>query len=110
MDLATTVERVRITLKDLSDEDIEGLISRAEGHFYEKTKRKEIPGNAAWLIVDLAIGFYRQDIGSGGGEATVSSIKRGDTTIQYNPAIDAPRYSFKSLDKRVASFNVVRAK
>jgi hypothetical protein len=109
MDLATAIARVKETLKDMPDEDVEKLISRAESYFYEKTRHTVIPDRAAWLIVDLSIGFYRQDIGSGGGEAAVSSIKRGDTTIQYNPAIDLPRYSFASLDKRLKSFNVVRA-
>lgn len=107
MDMATIVQRVHDALPGVSETKVGELIDRAQDYFLTETKRKEVPGRAAWLIVDLAVAYYRQDVEN--GKAPVSSIKRGDTTISYANVIDAPRYSFKSLDKRVAGFNVVRA-
>ncbi|MDL2217386.1 hypothetical protein LJC27_01860 [Christensenellaceae bacterium OttesenSCG-928-M15] len=117
MDRATLIGRVQEKLPDKSPAEIEELVDRAIEHFCSETKRTRIPDRAGWLLVDIAIAFDNQSgSGSSGGmviDAPVSSIKRGDTTIQYATGSSSDGASssnaLSGLESRINKFKVVRA-
>ncbi len=83
------------------------LADRAEEIFLSETNRKQVPDRAFWLWVDLSLAVHK-------GEATaadqqVTSIKRGDTTIQYSSSSAAAQPAGSVLN-RVRQWKVARAK
>lgn len=96
------IEKVSAKLPELSANDIEELVSRAEEYFTSKTKRREVPEKAFWLWVDLSLAIHKSSLNE--GEAVVSSIKRGDTTISYEAS---SKIGLSSFDDQLKKFMVV---
>lgn len=79
------------------------LVSRAEVYFLEQTRRKRVPVTALWLWVDLALAAD-EERGGGAVAEKVSSIKRGDTTIQYETFTPV---GMSALYNRINQYKVV---
>lgn len=118
MERATLIERVQAKLPDKDPALVEELTDRAIEHFCAFTKRTAVPDRAGWLLVDLAVAFDRYGVAgylteeSTGADAPVSSVKRGDTTIQYDTSAGSAVsvYSLDALDARIRRYAIVRAK
>lgn len=118
MERATLIERVQAKLPTKDPALVEELTDRAIEHFCAVTKRMAVPDRAGWLLVDLAVALDRQGVArylteeSTGADAPVSSIKRGDTTIQYDTSAGSAVsvYSLAALDARIRRYAIVRAK
>ena len=82
------------------------FVSRAEEHFLQITKRTSIPPRASWLWVDLSLAFYNESISAGSSSGKVSSIKRGDTTIQYAEGLSGLS-SVDMLNQKILTYKVV---
>ena len=98
---------------NISSEDALELAERAEEVFLSKTLRTVVPERAFWLWVDLSKVIYSQGSASSGAAdgGKVSSIKRGDTTIQYDHSSAAAKLNLTpSLLDRIMSWKVARAK
>lgn len=100
---------------EISDEELADWLDRAELYFFACTNRRVVPVRAALLWADIAVAMMRQ---AGNKEAggmdtgPVSSIKRGDTTVQYATGADAIS-AFSpdtALMKRIGFYRVVKAK
>lgn len=104
MDVLKTkvIEKVSTKLPEVPITDVEDLVSRAEEYFKAKTKRKEVPERAFWLWVDLSVAIYKSSLNE--GEAVVSSVKRGDTTINYGATKVT---SLSSFDEEIKGYKVV---
>jgi hypothetical protein len=91
------------------------LANRAEESFLSETGRRFVPEKAFWLWIDLAAAVRAQDMeagGASGGQASgrIASIKRGDTTIQYDHSSAAATLDLpSSLINRVRVWRVGRA-
>lgn len=96
------IEKVSTKLPEVPLVDVEDLVSRAEEYFKSNTKRREVPEKAFWLWVDLALAIYKSSLNE--GEAVVSSVKRGDTTISYGTTKIT---SLASYDKELKGYMVV---
>lgn len=83
------------------------LADRAEEIFLTETGRLQVPDRAFWLWVDLALAVHKGDTGI--GEQQVTSIKRGDTTIQYSSS-SAAALPAGSVLSRVQQWRVARTK
>lgn len=92
---------------ELADDQAVELVERAEEIFRTETGRLQLPERAFWLWVDLAIAIYRENTAAGARQ--IASIKRGDTSIQYdNAATSTPLTG--SLLNRVRLWRVARAR
>ncbi len=115
MDRATLVERILSKYPDMQPDLAGELADRAIEYFCALSKRAVVPARAGWLLVDIAVAFAQQGtagMATEASDAPVSSIKRGDTTIQYDTASGsaASIYSFGALDARIRRFAIVRTK
>lgn len=99
------IEKVSTKLPDMIASDVEELVSRAEEYFKNKTKRREVPEKAFWLWVDLSLAIHKNLLSD--GEAVVSSVKRGDTTINYDTNKGTP---LGSLNSQLRGYMVVVSK
>lgn len=91
------------------------LAERAEEMFLAETFRQVVPEKAFWIWVDLASAISGQDTSAsgrpGGASGKVSSIKRGDTTIQFDhTSAEATLNLIPGLRSRIQSWRVVRAR
>lgn len=91
----------------LTEMDAIGLAERAEELFMSETGRAQIPERAFWLWVDLALVIHKEYTGE--IKQPVTSIKTGDTTIQYSDSAAALRPT-GSIMNRVRSWRVVKAR
>lgn len=82
------------------------LADRAEEIFLSETKRLHVPDRAFWLWADLAVAVYKRDTGT--GEQQITSIKRGDTAIQYSDS--GNNSPVGSVLSRVREWRVIRAR
>lgn len=108
--MAADKERVVTVLRQrlqLEEGQAAELADRAEEIFLSETKRLQVPDRAFWLWVDLALAVHSEDVGT--GEQQVTSIKRGDTTIQYSESGSAAQPAGTVLN-RVKQWKVARAK
>ena len=79
-------EKVQAALPEVSSDQVDDYIGQAEEYFYAKTGLQE-----------------------GGGQQAVSSIKRGDTTIEYSSGSGSDSGSgLSGLDARIAMFKVAK--
>lgn len=81
-------------------------VDRAEEYFLSQTKRSKVPMSAFYLWVDLAICQHSMQQGATSC-GMVTSIKRGDTTVQYSDS-GAQDATMADLERRVLSYRVVR--
>ena len=108
-DREKVTEKVQAALPDVSPDQINDLINQAEEYFLAKTGRRTIPDRATYLWKDIAV-----MVGKTGQAATkiVKSVKRGDTTIEYdNGSSDSGNSSgagLSGLDARIAFFKVAK--
>ncbi|MEA4825792.1 MAG: hypothetical protein VB130_04045 [Clostridium sp.] len=104
MDVLKTkvIEKVSTKLSEIPIATVEDIVSRAEEYFKAKTKRREVPERAFWLWVDLSIAMHKSSLNE--GEAVVSSIKRGDTTINYGAT---KVRTVSSFDEELKGYKVV---
>lgn len=96
------IEKVSIKLPETPIATVEDIVSRAEEYFKAKTKRREVPERAFWLWVDLSIAMYKSSLNE--GETVVSSVKRGDTTINYGTTNIR---TVSSFDEELKGYKVV---
>ncbi|MEG1632040.1 MAG: hypothetical protein RR251_08520 [Hydrogenoanaerobacterium sp.] len=82
-------------------------VDRAEEYFLGLTKRKSVPLSAFYLWIDLALRMNKLETGSE-SSGRISSIKRGDTTIQYENG--GSTTDAASLEERILSYRVARAR
>lgn len=83
------------------------LADRAEEIFLSETYRRNVPDKAFWTWVDLAHAIHKDNTGT--GDRSVTSIKRGDTTIQYNEN-DNTFQPAGTILSRIRLWRVARAK
>lgn len=81
------------------------LVEKAAAYFLERTGRKNIPARAGLLWVDIALALHTMESNEASGR--VSSIKRGDTAIEYDGQ-DGPQLGVNALDGRISMFRVGR--
>lgn len=96
------IEKVSIKLPETPIATVEDIVSRAEEYFKAKTKRREVPERAFWLWVDLSIAMHKSSLNE--DETVVSSIKRGDTTINYG---GTNIRTVSSFDEELKGYKVV---
>lgn len=104
--LKTTVaEKLQNKYPDKTPDDILEAISRSEEYFLSITKRRQVPEKALWLWVDLSAAMLTGTVSFIGSDAVVSSVKRGDTTVSYDP--DAANLPVNRLLQQVSGYKVV---
>lgn len=91
----------------LEEAEAAELAERAEETFLSETGRAQVPGRAFWLWVDLALAVHRGNTGESSGQVT--SIKRGDTTIQYAASAAATLPTGGVMD-RVRAWAIAKAR
>jgi hypothetical protein len=103
-------EKVQAALPEVSSDQVDDYIGQAEEYFYAKTGRRTFPNRALHLWIDLAVKIGKSDgLQEGGGQQAVSSIKRGDTTIEYSSGSGSDSGSgLSGLDARIAMFKVAK--
>lgn len=94
------ITRVESQLPTISHEQAVDFVSRAEEHILARTKRRAVPDGASWLWADIAVAIYKDSQGN----APVSSIKRGDTQINYAAASGTELSRFNA---KLAAISVV---
>jgi len=102
-DRVKVAEIVQAALTEVPPETVGGCISRAEEYFLSKTNRAAIPDRATYLWADLAIEISKNGLPTS-GQQTVSSIKRGDTTIEYGGSGNG----LSGIDARIVLFKVAK--
>lgn len=98
------LRRLQEKLPDLPEKQLEEYIDRAAEYFCAKTKRASVPLSAASLWFDMALRLH--SIGTDEAAGKVTSIKRGDTTVQYSDSRIAEIMT--DIDSRVLLYRVVR--
>jgi len=116
-DREKVTEKVQAALPDVSPDQINDLINQAEEYFLAKTGRRTIPDRATYLWKDIAVmvgktGQAATTSTANSGPKIVKSVKRGDTTIEYdNGSSDSGNSSgagLSGLDARIAFFKVAK--
>lgn len=92
---------------DLTETEATVLAERAEELFLSETGRTQVPARALWLWVDLALIIHAENTGE--IKQPVTSIKRGDTTIQYSDSAASTQPTGNIMD-RVHTWRVVKAR
>lgn len=98
-------EKVQAALPDAAPDQVEDYIDQAEEYFSSKTGRRTIPDRALHIWIDLAVKIGKSGGLQEGGQQAVSSIKRGDTTVEYSSGSGT---SLSSLDARIVLFKVAK--
>lgn len=113
------IRKLQEKLPDLAEAWACEAAERAEEYFISVTKRSRVPEQARYLWIDLALKFLEgREIesgttsGAGTNSGTVSSIKRGDTTIEYSEGAAAAEgaVSLSDLEGRVLLYRVARSR
>lgn len=100
-DREKVITRVQLMFSDLTAANVEDLVAQAEEYFLALTGRHVVPERATHLWGDIAVEIKRNGLPAS-GQQNVSSIKRGDTTVNYS-AGDAGN-GLSGLDTRIALF------
>lgn len=106
-DREKVMEKVQAALPDASSDRVNDLIDQAEEYFLAKTGRRSVPDRAAHLWIDLATEIGKNGLPAG-GQQTVSSIKRGDTQIQYSDNVTGSGSGLSGLDARIMLFKAAK--
>lgn len=100
--------------ENVTAEQIEDYVDRAELYFFARTNRRAVPVRATLLWADTAVAMFKADSSAdaSGTTGAVTSIKRGDTSVQYASGADALTDFSPSvtLSKRIDYYRVVRSK
>lgn len=113
------IRKLQEKLPDLTETQVSEAAERAEEYFISVTKRSRVPEQARYLWIDLALKFLEGKetesgtaSGAGMGGGKVSSIKRGDTTIEYSEGAAAAEgaVSLSDLEGRVLLYRVARSR
>jgi hypothetical protein len=96
--------KVQSALPDISPDQVNDLVDQAEEYFLAKTGRRSVPDRAARLWSDVAVQISKAGLAANGQQA-VSSIKRGDTTIEYNSGSGS---GLSGIDARIALFKAAK--
>ena len=91
------------------DSDPVELADMAEEVFLSETGRKVVPQKAFWVWVALAVAMEKGDSNSGQDDRLVSSVKRGDTTINYSSEAGA-NDAVSGIMARVRAFRIAKTK
>lgn len=117
-DQEIVLQIVASRLPGLLLEEIETLVIKAQYYFLEQTGRYRIPKRATYLWADLAIAMQVDQLEAHQAGAAqqsggvISSIKRGDTTIQYaeGQVSIAGRRLVSSMEDRLSKYRVVKTR
>lgn len=113
------IRKLQKKLPDLTETQASEAAERAEEYFISVTKRSRVPEQARYLWVDLALKILEEAetesgtaSGAGVSSGKVSSIKRGDTTIEYSEGAAAAEgvVSLSDLEGRVLLYRVARSR
>ncbi len=99
--------KVLAALPSVSPEQADDLIDQAEEYFLAKTSRRTVPDRAVHLWIDLAVEIGKNGLPSN-GQQTVSSIRRGDTTVEYDSGTADTGSGLSGLDARIALFRAAK--
>lgn len=102
----SVLHRVLERLPEIPENSAAEAVDRAEEYFLSQSKRNKVPVSAFYLWVELAVRQQTLEQGTASG-GTVTSIKRGDTTVQYSDS-GAQDTAMADLERRVLSYRVVR--
>ena len=97
---------VQAALPDKTPDQVNALIDVAQEYYLAATSRNTVPQKATNLWADLAVLISKGGLTASGSQ-TVSSIKRGDTTIEYNAA-SASGGNLPGIADRLAWFKVAK--
>lgn len=102
-DREKVIARVQLMFSDLPAANIEDLVAQAEEYFLGLTGRQTVPDRATHLWGDIAAEIKQHGLPAS-GQQNVSSIKRGDTTVNYSAG--GVGNGLSGLDARIALFKV----
>lgn len=98
------LRRLQERLPEVPEPQLEEYLDRAAEYFFAKTKRMSVPLSAGCLWFDMALRLH--SVGSGEAAGRVTSVKRGDTSIQYSDSQVAE--AMTDIEGRVLLYRVVR--
>nr|WP_319487246.1 hypothetical protein [uncultured Caproiciproducens sp.] len=99
--------KVQAALTNVSPEKVDDFVNQAEEYFLAKTGRRVVPDRAMYLWIDLAVEISKTGLPAS-GQQTVSSIKRGDTTIEYDSGSGDSGSGLSGMDARIALFKAAK--
>ena len=106
------LHKLQVKYPDLSGEDAAERVDRAAEYFCSQTGRQHVPPGAFYLWIDMAVRVHilASSAGQSGGMAAgaVTSVKRGDTTINYSDGAVAE--AMADIYSRIAAYRVVRTR
>lgn len=102
----SVLHKVLERLPEITEANAAEAVDRAEEYFLSQSKRNKVPVSAFYLWVELAVRQHAAKQGATSG-GTVTSIKRGDTTVQYSDS-GAQDTAMADLERRVLNYRVVR--
>ncbi|WP_283606499.1 hypothetical protein [Faecalispora anaeroviscerum] len=105
-DREKVTEKVQTALPSVSPDQVNDLVDQAEEYFLAKTGRRSVPDRAARLWSDLAVQISKAGLAAN-GQQVVSSIKRGNTTVEYDSA-GSSGGGLSGIDARIALFKVAK--
>lgn len=105
-DRGMVLRKAAIALPDISPEELEDWVDRAELYFFARTGRRAVPVRALLLWVDITVALAKQAAAEMGG-GRVSSIKRGDTAVQF---AEHGTTLGNSLERRIDYYKAVRTR
>lgn len=99
------LHRLEEKLPDVPISELEEYTDRAAEYFCSKAKRANVPMSACYLWIDMALRLYNlRDSTDGAGKVT--SIKRGDTTVQYSEEQTA--MAMTDIESRILDYRAVK--
>jgi hypothetical protein len=110
--------RVITAIPDISSDEAKDYVNQAKEYFLAKTGHRSVPDRATYLWGDIAIAIGRSgqvSAGSAISSQIVTSVKRGDTTIEYggnsgSSGSGSSSSGLSGIDARIAMFKVARCR
>lgn len=102
-DRAKVTVIVQDALLEVPPETVGDYVSRAEEYFLANAYRANVPARATYLWADIAILISKNGFDTS-GQQTVSSIKRGDTTVNY----ESTASGLSGITSRIALYKVAK--
>ena len=102
------LQRVTERLPEEESGNAGHLVDDAQAYFLERTGRKNVPVRAGLLWADIALAIRKTKADQKEPDGHIVSIKRGDTTIEYEYEGQGPQISLNALEARIAGFRVGR--